>query len=425
MKKLRRTLGLFEATFYGISLIIGAGIFALIGPASGLAGNAVWLSFLIGAFVATFTGLSYAELVAMYPKSAGEYIYVKRAYHNDYWAFLIGWLLIFTGVTSAATVSLGFASYFSALVGTNPILSALGLLVVLSFINFKGIRESSKFNIVLNLAALGGLAIIIIVGLRHFGSVNYFESPTGIDGILAASTLIFFAYLGFEDVVNMSEETKSPRKFVPIALMASILVATVFYILTSISAVSLVDWRLLSASKTPLAIAAAKSLLGDYGSLILSISAIAATVSTVLVILTVASRMIYGMSRETALPKSFSKIHKKTRTPYVAIWHVMIFSMLFVLFGNITLLANLTSFGLLLTFFAVNASVIWLRYTKPNIKRRFKAPLNIGKYPLNAFLGSFTCFFLLFQFDMQLVTSSLAILVIGTGIFEARRRKLF
>jgi basic amino acid/polyamine antiporter, APA family len=195
MQKLKRSLGLLETTFYGVGVIVGAGIYALIGKAAGLAGNMVWAAFGIGALIAAFTGLSYAELSSMFPKAGGEYVYLEHAFSRRL-AFLVGWLIVFGGVVTAATVALGFSGYFSAIFHTPLIPIALVLIVLLSLLNFWGMRESAIANIIATIVELAGLALIIFFGLKYFGSVDYLTLPSfGFTGILSATALIFFAYL--------------------------------------------------------------------------------------------------------------------------------------------------------------------------------------------------------------------------------------
>jgi len=410
--KLKRELGLFEVTIYGVGIILGAGIYALIGKASGLAGNSLWLSFAVGALISSFTGLSYAELSTIFPKAAAEYVYVRRAFGSKFFAFLLGWLIIFTEIVAASTVALGFAGYFKNLFGISIIAVAMILILVLSFINFLGIKESSRFNIIFTAIEAFGLILIIFLGINFFGKVNYFETPSAMTGLLSASALVFFAYIGFEDIVNIAEETKKPRKILPKALILAIVITTVLYVLTSISVVSIVNWKDLSQSEAPLALAASQ-VLGENASTLLSFIALAATTNTVLITLIVATRMIYGMAREKALPTFLSSIHKKRRTPWIAALVIMILSIIFIFFGNIAMVANLTSLGAFITFASVNLSLIWLRYKKPKIKRGFKTPLNIGNFPLLAFLGLVSCLFMVLQFDLSLIAFGLVVIASG------------
>lgn len=413
--KLKRELGLFELMMYGVGIILGAGIYALIGKAAGVAGNALWMAFGIGALIATFTGLSYAELGSMFPKEAAEYIYSKRAFRSHLLSFLIGWLIIFIGCVAAATVALGFGGYFYSLTGVSSILSAIVLIAVLSALNFWGIKESAKANILFTLIELSGLLLIIFLAANYFGSVNYFEAPAGISGVFAAAILIFFAYLGFEDIVNMAEETKNPKKVVPKALILSILISTVLYILVSLSAVSIMPWQKLGASAAPLADVANVALPGS--AVILSLIALFATSNTVLILLIVESRMAWGMAHEGSLPRILSKIHHIRRTPWIAIIGVMALAGAFTLIGNIKTVAEITDWGAFLIFMSVNASLIWLRFKEPKLKRPFKVPLNIGRFPVLPALGIAFCLFMLTHFDLLVTSFGIFILVLGIILY--------
>jgi len=410
---LTRSIGLFEAVAYGVGIILGAGIYVLIGPATGLAGNSVWVSFIIGALISSLTGLSYAELSTMFPKAAAEYIYVKRAFKNDLLAFLTGWLIIFTGIVSISTVALGFGGYFKAIFSFPIFFSALILIMLLSLLNFIGIEKSSKVNILFTAIEVGGLLIVIILGMNKFGEVNYFEAPS-ISGIFGAAALMFFAYLGFEDIVNIAEETSNPQKNLPRALLLSIIITAIFYVLVGLAVVNLANWQVLSVSPAPLSFAVS-TVLGPNGFSIMSYIALFATANTVLITSIVGSRMIYGMAKDNALPNILSKVHKKTKTPWIAILTIMIFSMLFIFLGDIELVANITSLGVFITFALVNLSLIWLRYKKPNLKRPFKVPLNIRKFPVIPFFGLMSCLLMLIQFDLFVVLFGLVL--IGSGGF--------
>lgn len=423
MVELKRQLGLFQATMYGVGLILGAGIYVLIGEAAATAGNIVWLSFVLGAVVSVFTGLSYAELASMYPKAAAEYVYVRNAFKNNFLAFIVGWLIIFTAIVSASAVSLGFGGYFAGFYGSPITISAILLIVALSFVNFYGIRESSWANVVFTIIEVSGLAFIIYIGFTFTDTspVNYFESPFGINGIFAALALIFFAYIGFENIANIAEETKNPTRVLPRALILSISITGVIYILVSIAAVSVLDWQDLGASTAPLADVAGR-VLGSGGQLSLSVIALFATTNTVLIMLVAGSRIVYGMSQQNSLPSFFAKINARTKTPWIAVFAVMAAAIIFAFIGNIVTVANITVFAIVITFALVNLSLIWLRYKEPNIERPFKVPINIGKLPILPFLGLVTSVALATQFDAYVISVGTG--VVGTGaLFYVLYRK--
>ena len=341
---LKRTISLFQATVFGIGLILGAGIYSIIGEAAGIAGNTVWISFIIAGLLALVIGLSYAELSSLFSRSAAEYLFVRAAFENEFLSLTVGCIVIFVIVCSAASVAVGFSGYMSIFIPYIPeIIIAIILIILLSMINFYGISESINLNILFTFIELIGLLFIIIAAFVY-GNVyntNYFEVPIYSSSILhpnliiglifSAVGLIFFAFFGFENIVNIADETKSPNKTIPKALMISIVVTSVIYILVAISAISLVGWHDLYLSKAPLAKAAEKAS-GTLGTLILSIIALFATSNTVLMMLISGSRLIYGISNDvkSTLPSILSKIHSKRRTPWLSILTVMFIAILII-----------------------------------------------------------------------------------------------
>ncbi len=413
---LKRDLGLPSAVAAGVGIMVGAGIYVLIGAASGMAGNALWISFLLGALVAVFTGLSYAELSSMFPKDSGEYIYTAHAFGRKL-AFIVGYSVFLGGLIAAATVSLGFAGYFSKLLNIeNSFFLALVLIVLMSLINFCGIKQSAKINIALTLIQIGALIFIIISASRFFGTVNYMEMSNGLKGVFEATSLIFFAYIGFEAVIKLAEETKNPKRTIPVAIVLSVIITTIIYCLVAISAVSVIDWRLLSKSTSPLA-DIANALLGSKAFIFVATTALLSTLTTVLIDLIATSRILYGISHEFKKLNFITKIHPKTRTPWVAVFLTMFLAIPFIFLEEIHLVAEITNFSIFVTFFLVNSSLIWLRYKEPDAKRSFRIPLNIGKFPLIAFFGALSCIFLILNLSIKAMILGVALFIAGYLIY--------
>ncbi len=414
MVKLKRALGFWELTFTGIGIILGAGIYVLIGEAAGIAGNMVWLSFLIAAIVAGLSGLSYSELSSLFPKAGAEFVFTKKAF-NKRLAFVIGWLLLLSPIISAAAVSLGFAGYFNAFFSTPIIPTAIATLAVISFILFYGIKESVWFAVICAIIESIGLIAIIFLAVPFLGSVDYFELPVGFGmaGVMSAAALIFFAYIGFDEIVNMAEEVKDPTKNVPRATIAAIVFSTILYVLVAISAVSVMDWQVLGESTAPLADIASQSFLGSNAFLVMGVIALFATINTILLILLAASRMTYGMARGKVLPSVLEKLHKVRQTPWVAILFLFIASSIFVLIGEIGIVANMTTVTILISFFVINCAAIVLRYKMPNAKRKFKIPLNIGKFPILPLLGAISCVVLVAQVELNIILFGFGVVVLG------------
>jgi APA family basic amino acid/polyamine antiporter len=409
--QLRRELTLGTVTLSGIGIILGAGIYALIGKGAGLAGNAIWLSFIISALIAVFTGLSYAELSSLFPRAAAEYEYTNNVLGRKM-AFVIGWLIIFTGIIGAAAVALGFGGYLHDLTGIPPIPSALAIIAILSVILFLGIRESATTASIFTVIECVGLILIIVIGIPFWGTVDYFAMPKGSGGVIEAAVLVFFAFIGFEQIVKLSEETLAPEKTIPRGLLLAITVSIVLYVLTAISAVSVVGWERLSASPAPFA-EVASSALGDYAGATLSIIALFATANTVLLMLLASSRIAYGMADSFSLPRFLAGIHPIRRTPLIAIVTTTLIAMLFVLIGDIGFIANVTNFTVFVCFSVINLTVILLRYRQPALIAPFRVPVRLGRMPLIPLLGIISCLFFLSRLPAEILLAGGIIVAIG------------
>jgi APA family basic amino acid/polyamine antiporter len=414
---LRREAGLFQVVTYGVGNIVGAGIYVLVGGAAGLAGGLLWLAFLAGAVIALFSGLSYAELSSMYPKAASEYIYVGRAYGNRLLSFLTEWIMLITELVAAAAVSIGFAGYFSSIFPVPELPVAFALLIVLTMVAVGGAGGSFRLNTVLSMVAIGGLLIVIGAGLDRFGTVSYNYSPNGLSGVLGATVLVFFAFIGFDNMSNISEETKKPEKTVPRGLMIAVAITTILYGLVGLAVVSLVSWQELSTSAAPLAYAVSVDL-GPIAYGVLSTIALLTTLNTVLVLLIVSSRIIYGMGREGALPRALGRLSKRTSTPVVASIIALLVALSFLPLGSIDVVAKVTSFGSLLTFTLVNLSLLHLRRVAPHIHRPFRAPLAVKWVSITALLGIISCILVLTQFDALSVGLGLLLPLSGIIVYS-------
>ncbi len=408
---LKRELGLLEVTLSGVGIILGAGIYVLIGQAAGLAGNAIWLAFCLSAIMALLTGLSYAELSSMFPKAGAEYDYVTNAF-NSRLAFVIGWLVFLSGVLAAATVALGFAGYFTALTGIPMLISALVLLALLTVLLAYGVKETARVAAIATLIEVSGLVIIIAIGLPHLGSVNYWEMPQGYFGLFAASALIFFAYQGFESMVKFSEETKKPETTIPKALILALIISAVLYILVALSVVSVLGWQQLAGSQAPFSDVVAGTL-GPDAAVVIAVVALFATANTALMSMYASSRILYGMAGSSSLTAGFAWVHPARRTPWIAIGICGVLSGLLIFAGDIAFIANVTNFTLFITFIVINAAVIVLRYHSPLTPRPFRIPGAIGRLPLVPVAGIVFCIFLLAVQDIAVLTLGLVLMATG------------
>lgn len=353
---LSRRLGLWATTLAGVGTILGIGIYVLIGIAAGEAGNAVWLSFLIAAIVAAFTGISYARLSRLRQKNAPEFQYMSMAFGNTT-GFLTGWLILWATVISLAAVAHGFAGYMERIAGFPHLTVAIGLVIFCSLVVFIGVGQSIILSGVLTVLATAGLVLIIVIGIPSFGQVNLLEMPNGISGVIGAAPLVFFAYLGFEAIANLAEEMKNPQRDLPRAILIALGFSMVLYLLVSISAVSVLGWQDLSQSSGPLAEVASR-LLGARVDILISLIALASTGNNVLLLLFSSSRAMWAMSCAGALPMTFCVIGENRRTPWFTIILVGIVAGGFVFFRSIEDIARYTNFATLLVFAGVNASAL-------------------------------------------------------------------
>lgn len=420
--RLKRRLGLVELTATGVGIILGAGIYVVIGEVAGLAGGAIWIPFLIGAVAAAFTGLSYAELSSMIPKAAASFEYTRAAFGIRV-GFLAGWLIAITDVIAAAAVGLGFSGYLSTFAGVPVIPVAVGLIAVCTVVLIVGIRESVWVGVTFTLVELGGLVMVVAVAAGFWVGTDFLEIPSGVGDLVKAGTLIFFAYVGFEDMAALGEEVKDPARTMPRAIIASIVITTLVYMLVAVSAVSVLDWRLLAGSAAPLA-DVVEAATNDRMSRVLAAIALFATANTVLFLLLAGSRMTYGMAQAGALPRRFGSIWPRTRTPVVATLAVSGGAIAFALLGDIGMLASATNFAILCVFILVNASMVWLRFKRPDARRGFRTPLSVARVPITAVLGAGVSAFLISAIDLDVIAIGLGVVASGvvlpfvTGVFR-------
>ncbi len=422
---LKRGLGLPTLVLYGTGVIVGAGIYSLIGVGAGLAGTMLWLAFAISMLIAIFTGMSYVELSSKFPREAAEYIYTKKAFGSEHLSFVVSWVLVSAAVISAAVVALAFGAYLSYLIGGSPVAFSMALILLLSLLNYAGIKDSVIFNNAASLIEIGGLVLVIAVGFAFAGGnsvhVNFLElPPLGLTGVLYAVGVIFFAFIGFEYVANVSEEVKDSRNVVPKAILISVLVAAALYIALSISVFMLTTPQALASSSAPLTEAVQKAL--PNAGLLLAVIALFATSSTVLIILIGSSRIFYGMSKNGSLPSMFSLVSKRRGTPHVSIMLVGIAAALVCLLGNLELVAQLADLGLFIVYFFVNVSLIKLRNhgTHPH----YRSPRLLG-VPVLAVAGALSVAAMAIFFDQKIWAAEAGVMLLGLIVFrlyKSRRR---
>jgi len=380
--KLRRSIGPAQMALYGLGSMLGAGIYGLIGKAAGVAGNAVWLAFLVALVAALLTALSYASLGSRYPRAAGAAYVTQRAYGFPLLSFMVGLALVCSGLTSIATQSRVFAANLIELVGLDglPVAwLALGFLLIMAGIVFRGIRESMWVNVLCTIVEASGLILVVAVGFSYWGSVDYFETPAapGDDHVILivmqGAVLAFFAFIGFEDMYNVAEEVRDPQRTIPLGLITAMVAAAILYIAVAITAVSVVPWQELGTVPGPITEVVARAAPIIPPILFTGIT-LFAVANTGLVNFVTASRLLYGMGRQGLLPAFFGRVHSDRRTPHIAILVLFLILVPLALAGTISELASATVLLLLSVFAVVNGSLFVLKGRKSEEPGKFEIP---------------------------------------------------
>lgn len=426
--KLRRNIGLIGVTSLGIANIIGAGIFVISGVAAGLAGPSVIISFMIAGTIALLAALSYAELSSFVHETGASYAFTKRAF-GRFWSFVVGWFNYFDYIVGAAAVSIGFAGYFTELFGlhdgTALILSAVGLPIVLMILNLIGVKEATHVTMVMVFIKIFALVLLIMFAgyflSTHYGFVKFHPFfPNGITGMLNGSAIIFFAFLGFNTVSMMSEETKNPQRTIPRALLLAFVVSFVLYIGIAVVEVGVLDWKILGNNPSPLAELAAAISNNKIFLDIISFSAIVATGSVVLSSIIGGTRASYVMGRDKVLPSKLDVISKRFGTPYVSILTggTAIAVLAGIFFKNIDTIASIYNFGSLLTYIFVHLSLVKLRKKEPKTERPFKVPF----YPILPIIGLGCCAALIYYLSNTAKMASLVWGLVGFLVYYIMTR---
>lgn len=422
--ELRRSLRLPHLIFYGIGTMVGAGIYSVIGAAAGLAGHWLWASMLLAGSAAFLTALSYAELAALFPRAGAEYQFLRQAFPRQrLFSFLAGYLVCLSAAATTATVSLAFAGYLRLFLPLDGMIVAYGLIIACTVINIAGIREATWVSMGLISIEVAGLLLVIGVGIGAGDMGNAFrEAPTGdqVPGIFAAAAIIFFVFIGFEDLANLTEETIAPRRTIPRALVGSMLITLALYMLVSVAALSLVTPGELAASDAPLATAVSAQSPALSG--VLAVTAMFATASTALIGLVSMSRMLFGMARDGDMPMVLARVLPSRRTPWVAAIALASVAGLLLPLGTVRAVASVSSFAILLAFIAVQGALIVLRYRRPELERSFRVPGTIGRLPLLPVIGIAISAGLLTQFDPVVYVVGGLALAVGVAIHMLHRQ---
>ncbi len=386
---LHRVMGPWLLLLFIVGDILGTGIYALTGQVAKQVGGVVWLPFLVAFVIAVVTAFSYLELVTKYPKAAGAALYAHKAFGIHFVTFIVAFAVMCSGITSASTASRAFAANMSHAFnlglesGIGITLIGLAFMAIVAAVNFRGVGESVKANVVLTCVELTGLLIIIFIGLWAIGAgegdvsriTQFSTAPdrSAFWAVIGATTLAFFAMVGFEDSVNMAEETKDPTRIFPKILLLGLLITGVIYVLVSISSITLVPPEQLGEGETPL-LKVVQAGAPNFPLEIFGFITMFAVANSALINMLMASRLVYGMSREHVLPAALGKVHHSRRTPYIAIGFTTLLAFALITFvGEVPALGGTTALLLLCVFTVVNVAVLVLRKDPVN-HEHFRTP---------------------------------------------------
>ncbi len=390
MPALKRDLGLTLFVLYGLGNIIGAGIYVLVGEVAGAAGYQAPFAFIVAALIAGASGLSYGELAARYPTSAGEAVFLYKAFGIPRLSVAVGLLIAAAGLVSAATMARGFVGYFSVFLDVPDWLTIVVVLSVLTLIAVRGIIESARVAALLTLIEIGGLIWVVVVAapnLANLAAVTFAEAiPTsGVawQGVLAAGFLAFFAFIGFEDMVNVAEEVKNPQRTMPLGIMLAFIVATILYVLVVLVALMTVDPAELGQSEAPLA-DVYLAATGEKATFI-SLIGLIAVINGGLIQIIMASRIFFGMSRNGWLPAFLKHVNPRTHTPIRATFAAGAIALTLALALPLVSLAQITSGMVLGVFVMINVSLVRIKMRDPTPEGIRPVPIAI---PIVASLSS-------------------------------------
>ncbi len=414
---LKRSMGLFALLMFSVGSIIGTGIFVILGEAIPKAGPAVIISFILAAVVCAFSALSYAELAGTIPVSGSSYSYAYATL-GEVIAWVCGWCLMLEYGVSVSAVAVGWGQYLNEFLSAfgiqlpaaiaNPPgedggvfnLPAVFVVVACMFLLLRGVSESAKTNNIMVLIKLGILIFFCVVAFTAFDGGNFEPFlPLGIAGVGAAAGQVFFSYIGFDAASTAGEEAKNPKRDLPLAIIGSLIVVTIFYLLVTIAVIGAnggqpSDYE--GQSGEAVLAKVANDVTGStWAGTIIALGAVVSIFSVVLVTMYGQTRILFAMGRDGLLPKTFTKVNPRTQTPINNTIIVTIIISILAAMVPLGQLAEATSIGTLFAFMIVNAGVISLRRSRPNMERSFKTPF----FPVTPILGVIGCLYLILSLD--------------------------
>ena len=386
--------------FYVLGDVLGSGIYALVGVMAGQVGGAFWVSFAVGVAAAMLTGFAYAELITKYPQSAGAALYVNRAYQSRFFTFFVTFATVAASLAATGALALAFSGYFlellQAVLGVPLLLAAIVFVIVLAWINFRGISESVKLNLAMSITELAGLALVLVIGVIVFANgdadlarpFRFNEGGNPALLALAGSVLAFFAMTGFENAANVAEEVQNPSRVYPRALLGGMTAAGIIYLIIAFVASMVVPTERLAGSEVAL-LEVVRTGMPAFPGWLFAIVACIAIANTCLVALITNSRIMYGMAKEGIVPRVFARTHFSRRTPWVAIVFTTLVALILIVGvgeEGVGTLANATVAFLLAIFALVCRCALVLRrdqvpqehYTAPSVLLNLGVVVNVA-----------------------------------------------
>jgi basic amino acid/polyamine antiporter, APA family len=428
---LKKSVGSLHLTAMGVGAIIGTGIFVVIGEGAGVAGPAVILSFVLAAVACAFSALSYAELASSIPVSGSAYTYTYATL-GELVAWIIGWDLILEYGVSVAGIAVGWGGNLNAFldaafgvtlpdaIATSPEdggifnLPAVFIVLAITALLVRGVSESARVNLIMVAVKLLVLTFFIVVALFNFGTGNFQPfAPSGVDGVTSAAAIIFFAYIGFDAVSTGSEEARNPAKDLPLAIIGSLLICTLFYVLTAVGALGIASPDQMKDSDAPLAAALDEGAGITWAAGILSFGAVVAITSVVLVIMYGQTRIFFAMCRDGLLPQRLATVNQRYGTPARLTIGLGVLIAILAALVPLSEIVKLVNIGTLFAFVLVNIGVIVLRRTRPDMPRPYRVPWS----PVLPILGVAFAVYLMSDLPVDTWIRFAVWLVLGLAIY--------
>lgn len=431
---LKRNLKAKDIAAFGIGAVVGVGIFVATGTGAHLAGPAVIISFILAGIVAGLCALCYCELSTMFPVAGSTYSYSYIVF-GEIVAMIIGWCLTAEYIVSCSAVASGWSGTFVGILNSAGItipsfltaspskggivdLPAVIILLLITYVLYYGMKESSRLNNLIVIIKIAIIAIFIFLGFRHIDPVNYKPfAPFGFNGVFAATATVFFSFIGFDAISTAAEEAENPKKDIPLGIIICLVAVIALYVAVAVVLTGIVPYNEIVSEN---AVPGALTRIGiNWGAALVGTGAILGMISTMMVMLYGQVRIFMVMSRDGLIPKVFSKVHPEHKTPYISTIITGVIAAIIAGFMPLDIIVEFLSTGTLLSFIAVSIAVIVLRKTMPDFKRLFKTP----GVPFTPLISIICCIFLLCGLKLITWIGFIVWLIIGLIMYFSYGRK--